>query len=376
MQYHNEGKKYDEANEPVITLFDEYFGGGMNTVVFQELRESRGLAYSAWASYYTPSKKVDPEYFCTNIISQNDKMMDCIRVFNNIMDTVPQSQKAFDIAKQAVMKRLEASRTTKLSIIFKYLNAKRLGQDYDINERIYKAIPNVTLSDLVKFVNDNISHKPFRYLILGDEKELDLNALEKDRSCKETYNRRDLRILNHKQNREAAGHENPWLPVFLIHTTNNMRINIIAAVSRNRAIGNNNKLVYWLPNDLKRFKALTTGHTILMGRKTFESLPKGALPNRRNIVVSHTVAQLPGCDVYPSIDEALANCNNEEDVYVIGGKASTDSHCRWPTGSALQRLTTKRRKPTLSSLNTRRNGMKPHARNIPQTSAMPTTMPL
>lgn len=179
MQYHNEGKKYDEANEPVITLFDEYFGGGMNTVVFQELRESRGLAYSAWASYYTPSKKVDPEYFCTNIISQNDKMMDCIRVFNNIMDTVPQSQKAFDIAKQAVMKRLEASRTTKLSIIFKYLNAKRLGQDYDINERIYKAIPNVTLSDLVKFVNDNISHKPFRYLILGDEKELDLNALEK-----------------------------------------------------------------------------------------------------------------------------------------------------------------------------------------------------
>ncbi len=100
-----------------------------------------------------------------------------------------------------------------------------------------------------------------------------------------------------------------------------MRINIIAAVSRNRAIGNNNKLVYWLPNDLKRFKALTTGHTILMGRKTFESLPKGALPNRRNIVVSHTVAQLPGCDVYPSIDEALANCNNEEDVYVIGGES-------------------------------------------------------
>ncbi len=179
MQYHNEGKMYDEANQPVISLFDEYFGGGMNTVVFQELRESRGLAYSAWAAYYTPSKKENPEFFCTNIISQNDKMMDCIRVFNNIMDTVPQSQKAFDIAKQAVTKRLEANRTTKLSIIYKYLNAEKMGQDYDINERIYKALPSVTLSDLVKFVNDYISHKPFRYLILGDEKELNMEALEK-----------------------------------------------------------------------------------------------------------------------------------------------------------------------------------------------------
>ena len=77
-----------------------------------------------------------------------------------------------------------------------------------------------------------------------------------------------------------------------------MRINIIAAVARNRAIGKDNKLMYWLPNDLKRFKALTTGHTIVMGRKTFESLPKGALPNRRNVVVSRSVAELPGCDVY------------------------------------------------------------------------------
>lgn len=101
----------------------------------------------------------------------------------------------------------------------------------------------------------------------------------------------------------------------------NMRINIIAAVSRNRAIGNDNKLVYWLPNDLKRFKALTTGHTILMGRRTFDSLPKGALPNRRNVVISRTVTELPGCDVYPSINEALSHCGDEEDIYVIGGES-------------------------------------------------------
>ena len=96
-------------------------------------------------------------------------------------------------------------------------------------------------------------------------------------------------------------------------------ISIIAAVARNRAIGFENKLLYWLPNDLKRFKALTTGHTIIMGRKTYLSLPKGALPNRRNVVLSTTVTVLPGCDVYPTLEAALQSCKADEDVYIIGG---------------------------------------------------------
>ena len=97
-----------------------------------------------------------------------------------------------------------------------------------------------------------------------------------------------------------------------------MQINIIAAVARNRAIGNGNKLIYWLPDDLKRFKSLTTGNTIIMGRNTYLSLPKGALPNRRNVVLSNTLSELPGCDVYPSLAAALASCAADADVYVIG----------------------------------------------------------
>ena len=123
-------------------------------------------------------------------------------------------------------------------------------------------------------------------------------------------------------------------------------ISIIAAVARNRAIGFKNKLIYWLPNDLKRFKALTTGHTIIMGRNTFLSLPKGALPNRRNIVLTRSAyvsppelggvsegrgglkngqtnsnlnALYPGCDVYPSLEAALEHCTPDEDIYIIGG---------------------------------------------------------
>ena len=96
-------------------------------------------------------------------------------------------------------------------------------------------------------------------------------------------------------------------------------ITIIAAVAKNRAIGFKNKLLYWLPNDLKRFKALTTGHTILMGRKTFESLPKGALPNRRNCVLTRSTKQLPGCECFSSWDEFLITCRPDEDIYIIGG---------------------------------------------------------
>ena len=96
-------------------------------------------------------------------------------------------------------------------------------------------------------------------------------------------------------------------------------ISIIAAVANNRAIGLKNKLIYWLPNDLKRFKALTTGHTIIMGRNTFLSLPKGALPNRRNIVLSRSAKAFPCCDVYPSLEEAIAHCSSDEDIYIIGG---------------------------------------------------------
>lgn len=98
------------------------------------------------------------------------------------------------------------------------------------------------------------------------------------------------------------------------------KIALIAAIAENNAIGFGNRLIYWLPNDLKRFKALTTGHTIIMGSNTFRSLPKGALPNRRNIVLSRKQSEFPGAETFHSLEDALANCNNEEIVYIIGGE--------------------------------------------------------
>lgn len=97
-------------------------------------------------------------------------------------------------------------------------------------------------------------------------------------------------------------------------------IYIIVATDKNLAIGNQNKLLFWLPNDLKRFKELTTGNTIIMGRNTFLSLPKGALPNRRNIVLStRKDASFRGAETFSSLEEAINNCSEEEKVFIIGG---------------------------------------------------------
>ncbi len=97
-------------------------------------------------------------------------------------------------------------------------------------------------------------------------------------------------------------------------------VSIIVAVDKNNGIGRNGDQLAYISGDLKRFKALTTGHTIVMGRKTFEALPKGALPNRRNIVLTRRKDyQAEGCDVYNSVENVLRNTSGEEELFVIGG---------------------------------------------------------
>lgn len=101
-----------------------------------------------------------------------------------------------------------------------------------------------------------------------------------------------------------------------------MQLSIICALDERRAIGNKGGLLYRLSADLRRFKRLTTGHTVLMGRKTFESLPKGALPDRRNVVISRRAGYTaPGIEVFSSFEDALASCAADEEVIVIGGES-------------------------------------------------------
>ncbi|MCM1079365.1 MAG: insulinase family protein [Clostridium sp.] len=174
----NEQKPLDITAIPTATLFNEYFGGGMNAIVFQELRETRGLAYNAGAVYSMPARKENPQYWMEHIISQNDKMTDCINTFKEITDNMPQTEANFNIAKQSLLKNIASERTTKMNIIYKYINAQLRGLDYDINKTIYETIPTMTLQNLVDFEQTNIKGKPLHYVILGDENELDMKFLE------------------------------------------------------------------------------------------------------------------------------------------------------------------------------------------------------
>ena len=176
--YYNEGRQTNLDERATIDLFNEYFGGGMNGIVFQELREARGLAYNAMAYYLTPAKKDDPEYFFTHIITQNDKMMDCIRQFREITDNFPQSEAAFQIAKDALTKQMASQRTTKFGVIAAYLSDRKQGFDYDIDKKIYEDLQGLTLKDIADFEQKQMANKTGRYFILGNEKELDIKSLE------------------------------------------------------------------------------------------------------------------------------------------------------------------------------------------------------
>ena len=176
---HDEHRGWNVDETATQSLFNEYFGGGMNGIVFQELREARGLAYNASAWYAYPRKKGQFESYFTHIITQNDKMTDCIKEFHNILNNLPASDNAFKVAKEGLTKQLASLRVTKMGIINRWHDMQNMGLDYDLNQKIYNDLKSVTLQDIVNFERQNMANKPYRYIILGDEKNLDMEALEK-----------------------------------------------------------------------------------------------------------------------------------------------------------------------------------------------------
>ena len=177
--YSNNGEAYDLTLEPQVELFNEYFGGGMNTIVFQELREARGLAYSASARYATASRLGDTNSFYTYIITQTDKMNDCLQVFDQIVEDMPQSEKAFNIARESILKRLSTERTLREDILNYYVGCQDLGLDHDPNRDIYEKVSQMTMQDLADFHQKHVKGRTYRYLILGNEADLDMSRLSK-----------------------------------------------------------------------------------------------------------------------------------------------------------------------------------------------------
>lgn len=171
--------KYQTDMTPIITLYNSYFGGSMNAIVFQELREKRGLAYTARSTFEAPNRK--DEYYINNafIATQNDKVIDAFDAYNDLFDNMPVSITAFELSKESIITSIQTNRITKMSIIWNYLSAERKGLNYDIRKDIYKKIPEMSIQDIVKFNNTYLQNKTKTYLILGNESDLDFKELEK-----------------------------------------------------------------------------------------------------------------------------------------------------------------------------------------------------
>ncbi len=173
----NRGESFDPGIEPVLGMYNEYFGGSMNAIVFQEMRESRGLAYSAGAFLISPSKLKYPYIYRTFIATQNDKMLDAMKAFDEIINNMPESEKAFTLAKEALITRLRTERITKSGVLWSYLNAQDLGLNVDSRKELFEKAQTMTMEDIKAFQQKWVKDRKYVYCVLGDEKDLNMKDL-------------------------------------------------------------------------------------------------------------------------------------------------------------------------------------------------------
>ena len=169
----------NRALDPQIELYNEYFGGSMNSIVFQEIREKRSLAYSAAAYYVEPGEKGKCNYNLTHIGTQNDKLIDALEAFTDLMDNMPVSELNFDLAKTALTSQYRTNRTRKMSIINYYLSCEEMGLKAPMDKTNYNAIQKMTMADVVNFNKSYIKGQKRVVVVLGNEKEVDFKGLEK-----------------------------------------------------------------------------------------------------------------------------------------------------------------------------------------------------
>ncbi|MFY9309393.1 MAG: insulinase family protein [Bacteroidia bacterium] len=171
--------KYNKENAAMSRIFNEYFGGGMSSVVFQEMRESKALAYSVYCSYSAPSKKEECNYVFSYIGTQADKLPEAMAGMMELIEKMPESENNFKASKEAVLQAIRSERITKSGILFNYENAVKLGLNYDIRKDIYQNVPKMTLADVKAFEQNHLKNKKYDVLVVGKKDNLDLKTLEK-----------------------------------------------------------------------------------------------------------------------------------------------------------------------------------------------------
>jgi predicted Zn-dependent peptidase len=173
------GEKYNPAIAGTVNVFNAYFGSGLSSIVFQEIRESKSLAYSARAFYGMAIDKNLSDYMQVSIGTQANKLPEAVDAINTLLSEMPKIEKQFDNAKESSLKQMASSRIIKANIYFNQLNLKKLGIDYDIRKDIYKSIEDLTLKATDDFFNKEVKTKQYNTAIIGKKESLDFETLKK-----------------------------------------------------------------------------------------------------------------------------------------------------------------------------------------------------
>ena len=150
----------------------------MNSIVFQEIREAQGLAYSVFSSYQTPSKASKDDILFAYVGTQADKQSEAMAAMQDLLNNMPESEVAFDIAKKAILTKIESERVTKSSVLWNYENAKELNLDYDIRKDVYDQVKDMTFDDLKKFQETYVKDQSYVTVLIGNRDKINFNDLK------------------------------------------------------------------------------------------------------------------------------------------------------------------------------------------------------
>lgn len=173
------GNNVNLKNFGKINVFNEYFGRGLSSIVFQEIRESKSLAYSAYVSYAANGELNHPDYVTTYIGTQANKLPQAVNAMDELMANLPQVPAQFENAKNAALKQIASGRINRTNIFFNQMNLKKLGIDYDLRKDIYEEVEKLTLADVTNFYNNEIKPMKYNTAIIGKKENLDMSAINK-----------------------------------------------------------------------------------------------------------------------------------------------------------------------------------------------------
>jgi len=179
------GHEVNTSNFGKINVFNEYFGRGLSSIVFQEIRESKSLAYSAYVSYAANSELGHPDYITTYIGTQPDKLQIAVNTLSELMSELPEVPIQFENAKNAALKQIASTRITRNNIFFNTLRLKKLGISHDFRKDIYAQIENLKFEDLKAFYQTEIKPIHFNTAIIGKKENLDMEAVNQMGTFKE-----------------------------------------------------------------------------------------------------------------------------------------------------------------------------------------------